>query len=162
MAAFFLVLAVIVGVVIGDAVVANTAAGSIQLFDQTITRFTQGQLMAIAAGAGFIFAVLLFLTFTAGRSGRARRKERRLARRELEGRLGELEQENSDLRDGVDRDRRTNRLNDMGTQASEDTRETTQTRRIFPSRKQDPVGDRSERTGVNPADRQGTFNQADR
>lgn len=157
MAAFFLVLAVIVGVVIGDAVVANTAAGSIQLFDQTITRFNQGQLMAIAAGAGFIFAILLFLTFTAGRSRRARRRERRLAQRELQGRLGELEQENSELRSGVDRDHRTNRLGDMGTPATDDTRETTQPRPVFSSRRQDRV-DRSEQANVNPAGRQETFN----
>ena len=158
MAVFFLVLAVIVGVVITDAVVANTAAGSIQLFDQTITRFTQGQLMAIAAAAGFIFVILLLLTFSASRSGRARRKERRLAQRELQGRLGELEQENSELRSGTDRDRRTNRLGDMGTPATEETRETTQSRRLFPSRRQD----RPDRTTVNSAERQDMFNQADR
>jgi hypothetical protein len=162
MAAFFLVLAVIVGVVIGDAVVANTAAGSIQLFDQTITGFSQGQLMVIAAGAGFILAVLLFLTFSAGKSRRARRKEQRLARRDLQGRVGELEQENSDLRSEFDRDHRTTRLGEMDTTATEDTRETRQTRRIFPSRKQDRLDDRPEHTNVNAAERQDAFNQADR
>lgn len=161
MAAFFLVLAVIVGVVIGDAMVANTAAGSIQLFDQTITGFSQGQLMVIAAAAGFILAVLLFLSFSAGRGRRARRREQRLARRDLQGRLGELEQENSDLRTEVDRDRRTNRLGEMGAPVTEDTGETTQTRRIFPSRRQDRV-DRPERSNVDTADRQDAFNQADR
>ena len=161
MAAFFLVLAVIIGVVIGDAVVANTAAGSIQLFDQTITGFSQGQLMVIAAAAGFILAVLLFLSFSAGRGRRARRREQRLARRDLQGRLGELEQENSDLRTEVDRDRRTTRLGETGAPVTEDTGETTQTRRIFPSRRQDRV-DRPERSNVDTADRQDAFNQADR
>jgi hypothetical protein len=161
MAVFFLVLAMIVGVVIGDAVVANTAAGSIQLFDQTITGFSQGQLMVIAAGAGFIFAVLLFLSFSAGRGRRARRREQRLARRDLQGRLGELEQENSDLRTEVDRDRRTTRLGEMDAPVTEDTGETTQTRRIFPSRRQDRI-DRPERSNVDTADRQDAFNQADR
>jgi hypothetical protein len=161
MAVFFLVLAMIVGVVIGDAVVANTAAGSIQLFDQTITGFSQGQLMVIAAGAGFIFAVLLFLSFSAGRGRRARRREQRLARRDLQGRLGELEQENSDLRTEVDRDRRTTRLGEMDAPVTEDTGETTQTRRIFPSRRQDRI-DRPERSNVDTADRQDAFNQVDR
>src|SRR6266511_3397325 len=52
MAVFFLLLAVIVGVVIGDAVVANTGASTVQLFDRSITGFTQGQLLVIVAGAG--------------------------------------------------------------------------------------------------------------
>lgn len=162
MAVFFLVLTLIVGVVIVDAVVANTAAGSVQLFDQTITGFSQGQLMLIAAGAGFIFAILLFLTFTSGRSRRARRKEQRLAQRELRGRLGELEQENSDLRSGTERDRRTTRLGEMGTAATEDTRETTKTRRGFASRRRDRLDDRAERTTADSAERQDAFNQADR
>jgi hypothetical protein len=162
MAAFFLVLAVIVGVVIGDAVVANTAAGSIQLFNQTITGFTQGQLMLIAACAGFVLALLLFLTVGAGKSRRARRREQRLARRDLQGRIGELEQENSDLRTEVDRDHRTTRLGEMGAPVTEDTQETTQTsRRIFPGRRHDSLDDRAEHTTVE-SDRRDVFNQADR
>jgi hypothetical protein len=162
MAAFFLVLAVIVGVVIGDAVVANTTAGSIQLFNQTITGFTQGQLMLIAAAAGFVLALLLFLSFGAGRSRRARRREQRLARRDLQGRIGELEQENTDLRTEVDRDRRTTRLGEMGAPVTEDTQETTQTsRRIFPARRHDRLDDRAEHTTVE-SDRRDAFNQADR
>jgi hypothetical protein len=162
MAAFFLVLAVIVGVVIGDAVVANTAAGSIQLFNRTITGFTQGQLMLIAAAAGFVLALLLFLSVGAGKSRRARRREQRLARRDLQGRIGELEQENSDLRTEVERDPRTTRLGEMGAPATEDTRETTQTsRRIFPARRHDSLDDRTEHTTVE-SDRRDVFNQADR
>jgi hypothetical protein len=165
MAAFFLVLAVIVGVVIGDAVVANTAAGSIQLFNQTITGFTQGQLMLIAAAAGFVLALLLFLTVGAGKSRRARRREQRLARRDLQGRIGELEQENSDLRTEVERDQRTTRLGEMGApvaEDTEDTRETTQTsRRIFPARRHDSLDDRAEHTTVE-SDRRDAFNRADR
>jgi hypothetical protein len=162
MAVFFLVLAVIVGVVIGDAVVANTAASSIHLFGRTITDFTQGQLMLIAAGAGFVLALLLFLTFGAGRSRRARRREQRLARRDLEGRIGELEQENSNLRSGVERDPRTTRLGEMGAPATEDAQETTQTsRRIFPGRRHDSLDDKAEHTTVE-SDRRDVFNKADR
>jgi hypothetical protein len=163
MSAFFLVLAVIVGVVIGDAVVANTAAGSVQLFDRTITGFTQGQLMLIAAAAGFVLALLLFLSFGAGKNRRARRREQRLVRRDMQARVGELEQENSDLRTEVDRDRRTGRVGEMGAPVTEDTGETTQTsRRIFPSRRHDRLDDRPEHTTVDSTDRRDAFNQADR
>jgi ABC-type multidrug transport system fused ATPase/permease subunit len=162
MAALFLVLAVIVGVAIGDTVVANSAAGSIQLFSQTITGFTQGQLMLIAAGAGFILALLLVLSFGSGKSRRARRREQRLARREMQGRIGELEQENTSLRTEVDRDHRTTRLGEMGAPVTDDTGETTQTsRRIFPSRRHDSIDDRTGHSTVE-ADRRDVFNQADR
>ena len=138
MAAFFLVLAVLVGVVIGDAVIANTSAGSIQLFDQTITGFSQGQLLVIAAGAGFVFASLLFLARGSSRNRRLRRE----VRRGMEGRIGELERENANLRDEVDRDRRTTRLGEMA--SADDTGETTQaSRRIFPRRTPDRVDERA-------------------
>jgi hypothetical protein len=133
MAAFFLVLAVVVGVVIGDAVVANTAASNLELFDRTITGFTQGQLLVIAAGAGFVFASLLFLAVGSSKSRRLRRRERRGVHRDMEGRIGELERENAGLREDVDRDRRTGRLDDMS--EVHDTRETNQTsRQVFPRR----------------------------
>jgi len=141
MAAFFLVLAVLVGVVIGDAVVANTSAGSIQLFDQTITGFSQGQLLVIAAGAGFVFASLVFLAWG---SSRNRRRKREL-RRGMEGRIAELERENAGLRDGVDRDLPTTRLGEMA--GADDTGETTQvSRRIFARRAPDRRDERATST----------------
>jgi hypothetical protein len=123
MAVFFLLLAVIVGVVIGDAVIANTSASSVQLFDRTISGFTQGQLLVIAAGAGFIFSALLFLSFGSSKSRRLKRRERRTAHRDMEGRIGELERENANLRDEVDPDHRTSRLGQMG--GTDNTRDTT-------------------------------------
>jgi hypothetical protein len=42
MAALFLVLAVADAVLLGDAVLANTSASSVSVFDQSITGFTQG------------------------------------------------------------------------------------------------------------------------
>jgi hypothetical protein len=126
MAAFFLVLAVVVGVVIGDAVIANTTASNLDLFDRTITGFTQGQLLIIAAGAGFLFAIFLFLAFGSTKNRRMRRRERR-------ARIGELERENAGLREGVDRDHRTTRLDGMAAEGDE-TQETQQSRRIFPRR----------------------------
>jgi hypothetical protein len=150
MAAFFLVLAVLVGVVIGDAVIANTSAGSIQLFDQTITGFSQGQLLVIAAGAGFVFASLLFLALGSSRNRRLRRE----VRRGMEGRIGELERENASLRDEVDPDHRTTRLGEMA--GADDKGETTQvSRRIFSRRTPDRPDDRAtadSTTGRNPSD----------
>ncbi len=126
MAAFFLVLAVVVGVVIGDAVIANTTASNLDLFDRTITGFTQGQLLIIAAGAGFLFAIFLFLAFGSTKNRRMRRRGRR-------ARIGELERENAGLREGADRDHRTTRLDGMAGEGDE-TQETQQSRRIFPRR----------------------------
>src|SRR6266567_4516696 len=115
MAVFFLLLAVIVGVVIGDAVVANTGASTVQLFDRTITGFTQGQLLVIAAGVGFVFAALLFLSWGSSKNRRLRRRERRAAHRDMEGRIGELQRENEGLRDEVARQpRRTGRADGGG------------------------------------------------
>ena len=161
MAVFFLLLAVIVGVVIGDAVVANTGASSVQLFDRTITGFTHGQLLVIAAGAGFIFASLLFLAWGSSKNRRLRRRERRTIHRDMEGRIGELERENADLRDEVDRDRRTSRLGDMA--GTGGTGETTQaTGRIYPRRNPDRVDEAPTPTTADSTTRGGLVNKADR
>ena len=161
MAVFFLLLAVIVGVVIGDSVVANTDASSVQLFNQTITRFTQGQLLVIAAGAGFVFASLLFLAWGSSKNRRLRRRERRTVHRDMEGRIGELERENADLRDEVDRDRRTSRLGDMA--GAEGSGETTQVSgRIPPRGNPDRRDERPAPTGADSGARGGLFNKVDR
>jgi hypothetical protein len=157
MAAFFLVLAVVVGVVIGDAVIANTTASNLELFDRTITGFTQGQLLIIAAGAGFLFAMFLYLMFTSSRSRRMRRRERREAHRDMQGRIGELERENEGLREGVDRDVRTTRLDGMAAEG-DDTHETQTSRRIFPRR--DSLEERAARAEArNPNE---SYDQAER
>jgi hypothetical protein len=112
MAVLFLLLAIIVGVAVGDAAVANTSAGSVQLFDRTFTGFTQGQLLLMAAGAGFIFTSLLLLAWGSSRNRRIRRRERCTIQRDMESRIGELERENADLRDKVHRESRASRLGD--------------------------------------------------
>jgi hypothetical protein len=155
MAAVLLVLAVIVGVVIGDAVVANTDASSLQLFDRTITGFSLGQLLIMAAGTGFLFALLLLSSWSSSKNRRLKRRDRR----DMQGRIGELERENAGLRDEADRDRRTSRLGEMG--GSEGTGETTQTSRsIFPPRSPDSLDQRADAT--DPAPRRDAFDQADR
>lgn len=156
MAIFFLVLAVIVGVVIGDSVIANTSASSLDLFGRDITRFTQGQLLVIAAGAGFLFAIFLVLAFASSKNRRMRRRERR-------ARLGELEKENAGLRDGSDRDRRTTRLDGMATEGDETqaNQETQTSRRIFP-RRPDSLEERAARAEAEARNPNEPMDQAER
>ena len=158
MAVFFLLLAIAVGVVIGDAVVANTGAGNVELFNQTITGFTQGQLLVIAAGAGFVFGLLLLLAWGSSRSRRLRRRERREVHRGMEGRIGELERENAGLRDEVDREGRTSRLGAMT--GSGDATQTSG--RLFSRRAPDSLDERAARTSAESADQHDSFNRADR
>ncbi|HZD38620.1 MAG TPA: hypothetical protein VE664_08275 [Actinomycetes bacterium] len=158
MAVFFLVLAIAVGVVIGDAVVANTGANNVELFNQTITGFTQGQLLVIAAGAGFVFGLLLFLAWGSSRSRRLRRRERREVHRDMEGRIGELERENADLRDEVDRDRRTSRVGAMT--GADDTTQTSGG--VFSRRPPDSLDKRAARTSGESTDQGDLHNRADR
>src|SRR6266545_3782460 len=148
MAVFFLLLAVIVGVVIGDAVVANTGASTVQLFDRSITGFTQGQLLVIAAGAGFVFAALLFLSWGSSKNRRLRRRERRAAHRDMEGRIGELERENEGLRD------------EAGAGAPGES--TQVSGGLFPHRTPDSLDERAARTEADSTARREAFDQADR
>jgi hypothetical protein len=112
MAAFFLLIAVIIGVVVGDATLANTGSGTVTLFNRwTITRFTEGELLLIAALLGFLCALFLFTAFGASKSRRMRRRERRVARHDLEGRIAELEQDNAGLRQELGRAESPDRFN---------------------------------------------------
>src|SRR6266498_3164019 len=103
MAALFLVLAVVDAVLLGDAVLANTSASSVSVFDQSITGFTQGQLLLLAAGLGLLCALLLGLALSSSGARRAKRRRLRAARRDLEGRVAELERENATLRQEQER-----------------------------------------------------------
>jgi outer membrane murein-binding lipoprotein Lpp len=98
MAALFLVLAVVDAVLLGDAVLANTSASSISVFDQSITGFTQGQLLLVAAGLGLLGALLLGLAWRSSGARRAKRRQLRAAHRDLEGRVAQLERDNAILR----------------------------------------------------------------
>ncbi len=103
MAALFLVLAVVDAVLLGDAVLANTSASSVSVFDHSITGFTQGQLLVLAAGLGLLCALLLGLALSSSGARRAKRRRLRAARRDLEGRVAELERENATLRQEQER-----------------------------------------------------------
>lgn len=115
MAAFFLLLAVLIGVVLVDAVLENTTASSITLFNRSFDQLSDGELLVVFAGLGFLLALFLFLAFGSSRTRRSKRKELRSRRRDAEGRVGDLERENDQLRqelthtreetEGLERDR---------------------------------------------------------
>jgi hypothetical protein len=97
MAVLFLLLAFLVVVVLAAVGLENTDPSTATLFDRSFGQLTEGQLLLVAAGLGFLLALLLFLAFGASRTRRARRKELRSRRRDAEGRVGELERENARL-----------------------------------------------------------------
>ncbi len=106
MAALFLVLAVVAAVVVGDAAIANTSAGSVSVFNHAITGFTQGQLLVFAAGLGLLVALFVGLARSWSSGQRAKRRARRAARRDFrdfEGRIADLERENKNLRRELER-----------------------------------------------------------
>jgi type II secretory pathway pseudopilin PulG len=98
MAAFFLLLAVLVGVVLVDAVLENTSNSTFILFNRSIDQLSGGELLVVFAGLGFLLTLFLFLAFGSSRGRRSRRKELKSRRRDAEGRVDELERENVRLR----------------------------------------------------------------
>jgi outer membrane murein-binding lipoprotein Lpp len=85
-------------VLLGDATLANTNAISVSVLDRSITGLTQGQLLALVAGLGLLFGLLLQVAWNSSSARRAKRRELRTARRDLESRVAELERENATLR----------------------------------------------------------------
>ncbi len=110
MAAIFLLLAVVDAVLLGNVALANTNAGSVSVFDQSITGFTQGQLLLLAAGLGLLLALLLGVAWSSSRARRLKSRGLRVARREVEGRVAELERENARLRKELEDTPRTGAL----------------------------------------------------
>jgi membrane protein implicated in regulation of membrane protease activity len=110
MAAIFLLLAVLIGVVLVDAVLENSATATTTLFDRSFDQLSTGEQLVAFAALGFLLALFLFMAFGSSRTRRARRKELRSARRDAEGRVGELERENERLRQELERTGRTGRL----------------------------------------------------
>jgi hypothetical protein len=85
MAAFVLfALAVAGGVVVADLAWENPAAGQVTLFGQTIGGYPEGWLLAIAAGLGFVVALVLVASVNSTKRRRARRKQLRGRRHGLE------------------------------------------------------------------------------
>jgi hypothetical protein len=98
MAVIFVLLSVLVGVAIGDAVLENTGPVTVTLFNRSFTELTQGQFLGVAAGAGALLLLFLATAATSSQARRLRRRERATARRGLGRRLQDLERENASLR----------------------------------------------------------------
>jgi hypothetical protein len=107
MAAILLVLAVADAALLANVALANTGPSSLTVFDQTMTGFTQGQLLLLAAGLGVGLALLLGIAWSSSSARRAKRRQLRAARREVEGRAAELERENARLHRELEGTRRT-------------------------------------------------------
>ena len=105
MAVLLFLLAIAGGVLVGDLVLENTGAGSVTVVDRSFTGFSQGQLLAVVAGLGFVVGVLVVGSLTLRRARRVRRRELRRAEEELTAEVAELERENSGLRDELARHR---------------------------------------------------------
>ena len=110
MAAIFLVLAALDAVLLGNLALTNTSATSLSVFDQSISGFTQGQLLLLAAGLGLLLALLLGIAWSSSSARRAKRRQLQAARREVEGRAAELERENARLRKELEGARRAGAL----------------------------------------------------
>ncbi len=119
MAALFLVLAVADAVLVGDAVLANTSTTSVSVFNHSVTGFTQGQLLLVAAGLGLLGALLLGLAWRSSGARRAKRRQLRAAHRDLQGRVAQLERDNATLRQEQERLGRLAELREASSQAQQ-------------------------------------------
>ena len=82
MAAFFFLLAIVGGALIGDLVWENTIAGEVTVLGRTVTDYHQGWLLAGAAALGFVVALLLVASVSSTKARRARRRQLRAMRRD--------------------------------------------------------------------------------
>jgi uncharacterized membrane protein YciS (DUF1049 family) len=103
MAILLFLLAIAGGVLVGDLVLENTAAGSVAVLDRSFTGFSEGQLLAAVAALGFVIGVLVVGSVGLRRSRRVRRRELRRAEQDLTDEVAELDRENRSLRDELAR-----------------------------------------------------------
>jgi uncharacterized membrane protein YccC len=103
MAVLFLLLAIVGCVVVGDLVMENPGAGDVTVFNQPINGYSQGLLLAAAAGLGFLVGLLAVGSVGLRRSRRERRRELRTVERDLTEELNELERQNARLREELSR-----------------------------------------------------------
>jgi uncharacterized membrane protein YciS (DUF1049 family) len=103
MAVLLFLLAIAGGVLVGDLVLENTAAGSVTVLDRSFTGYSQGQLLAVVAAVGFMVGVLAVGSMSLRRARRVRRRELRRAEHDLTAEVAELERENTALRDELAR-----------------------------------------------------------
>jgi hypothetical protein len=103
MAVLLFLLAIAGGVLVGDLVLENTAAGGVTVLDRSYTGFSQGQLLAGMAALGFLVGVLAVASVSLRRARRVRRRELRRAEQDLAAEVDQLERENNGLRDELAR-----------------------------------------------------------
>ncbi len=77
MAVVLYLVAVIGGVVVGDLVLENPTADQVTVFNQPVSGYSQGWLLAMAAALGFVVAVLLVASMNSTTRRRAGRKQHR-------------------------------------------------------------------------------------
>jgi hypothetical protein len=73
MAVLLFLLAIAGGVLVGDLVLENTAAGSVTVLDRSFVGYSDGQLLAAVAALGFVIGVLAVASVSLRRSRRVRR-----------------------------------------------------------------------------------------
>jgi hypothetical protein len=95
MAVFFFVLAVVGGVVVGDLVLENTAASGVTVLNQTVTGYTEGTLLALAAALGLVVGLLLVASMGSTKARRARRRQLRGMRAGMRHHVAEPEGEHA-------------------------------------------------------------------
>jgi cell shape-determining protein MreC len=98
MAAIFLLLAVADAALLGNLVLANPNAGSVSVLDRSVTGFTQGQLLLLAAGLGLLLGLLVAVAWSSSIARRLKDRQLRAARREVQSRVARLERDNARLR----------------------------------------------------------------
>jgi hypothetical protein len=82
MAAFFFLLALVGGALVGDLVWENTGAGEVTVLGRTIAAYPQGWLLAVAAALGFVVGLLLVASMNSTKARRARRRQLRAMQRD--------------------------------------------------------------------------------
>jgi hypothetical protein len=95
MAAFFLLLAILGGALVGDLVWENTTAGEATVLDRTLVSYPQGWLLAAAAALGFVVALLLVASVSSTKARRNRRRQLRSMKHRLDGEGVETELEHA-------------------------------------------------------------------
>ena len=80
MAAFFFLLAIVGGVLVGDLVWENTSATEVTVLERSVSGYSLGWLLAAAAGLGFVIALLLIASASSTKGRRERRRRVRSMR----------------------------------------------------------------------------------
>lgn len=112
MAALFLLLVIIGGIVVADLVLENPTADSVTVLNHPITGYSEGLVLAMAVALGLVLGLLVVASARSTRKRRARRKQLRTAGRDLPLQVAEMERENTRLREELARRDRPVRRHD--------------------------------------------------